>query len=188
MEGRANAFHTLSYRELTDKCLIEGEDNMPVSYDGFQLTGYRLFYSWDRSLRVAEPDSALGIKKPVDLSERVLNDSIHVYTESASFADNLANLATNFPRDETNLNVTIDGLHNQGCVEWVDEVSTFAHLVFVLWRTVHGKEQGLTVIDWRALNRMIVPDNYPRLPQAAVGLRTVPGVSGSLHTLLPYYA
>lgn len=56
---------------------------------------------------------------------------------------------------------TFDALHEKGRQEWVDEPTPFAHAIFVVWRTVHGKEKGRVVVDLRPLNRVAVPDNYP---------------------------
>jgi hypothetical protein len=64
-------------------------------------------------------------------------------------------------RDREVLDQVFDELHKQNRMEWAREATPFAHPVFVVWRTVHGKAKGRVVIDLRALNRVAVPDNYP---------------------------
>jgi hypothetical protein len=49
----------------------------------------------------------------------------------------------------------------QGRMGFQDDPTAIACPVFVVWRTVNGKEKGRVVTDLRPLNKIISPDIYP---------------------------
>ncbi|KAJ1328849.1 PR domain zinc finger protein 5 [Microdochium nivale] len=94
----ADAFDTDSTTPLTDAVFALTDASIASIED-------------DKPPRFVEPGSALGIKKPVNITERVLDSGIHVYAESASFANDLANLTTRYPKlwvDQRTINVPVD--------------------------------------------------------------------------------
>ena len=71
-------------------------------------------------------------------------------------------------RDREVLDSIFDELHRQDYMTWATKATLFAHLVFVVWRTVKGKQKGRVVIDLRPLNKVTVLDNYPLLLQSDI--------------------
>lgn len=64
-------------------------------------------------------------------------------------------------KDEEVVDKIFNELHRIDRMEWVHRPTPFGAPVFVVWRTVKGVAKGRVVIDMRALNKVVVPDNYP---------------------------
>ncbi|KAI6783920.1 TY3B-TY3B protein [Emericellopsis cladophorae] len=61
-------------------------------------------------------------------------------------------------------------------MEYATEPTPFTAPLFVVWRVVDGKRKGRVVVDLRALNKVVVPDNYP-LPRQDEVIRSLRGAT-----------
>ena len=61
-------------------------------------------------------------------------------------------------------------------MEYATEPTPFTAPLFVVWRVVDGKRKGRVVVDLRALNKVVVLDNYP-LPRQDEVIRSLRGTT-----------
>ncbi len=65
-------------------------------------------------------------------------------------------------KDRAFLNNYNDALYTAGKMVFLDELTPIVYLAFVVWRKIGDKEKGRVVIDLRPLNKIVIPDIYPR--------------------------
>ena len=66
------------------------------------------------------------------------------------------------------VNEVFDKLHQQDCMIWMTQLTSFTYLCFVVWKTTSTEQKGWLVVNIWALNWIMMPDTYSVLSQADI--------------------